>query len=199
MPSAAFTPRRNEKKMSADFYPTSPETTNAFLNAFTRTESIGGRIWEPAAGKGHMARVLEPYGEVIATDLHDYGYCEAGVDFIAPLNFRRKQIADSGIDCIITNPPFNQFLEFCLTALDIATDKVCMMAPVSKITGKKRWAELYRVRPASWIYVYSSRQPMLKGEVEGDSDKKSSRQVDYAWYVWDVANPAKEAVFREIE
>jgi hypothetical protein len=49
------------------------------------------KIWEPACGEGHMAEPLREYcDDIIASDLHDYGYGEAGIDFLkAPRQPRR--------------------------------------------------------------------------------------------------------------
>ena len=62
-----------------DWYPTPPEATLKLLEA----EPFHGVIWEPAAGDGALADVLANSGHaVVASDLNDYGYCKAGVDFL---------------------------------------------------------------------------------------------------------------------
>ena len=62
-------------------------------------ETFDGPIWEPACGDGAIARVLERAGHrVIATDLIDRGYGEAGVDFLTTAEPRARHI--------VTNPPY---------------------------------------------------------------------------------------------
>ena len=62
-----------------DWYPTPPEAVHALLS----NERFDKVIWEPAAGDGALAECCDLAGyEVIATDLNDYGYCPAGVDFL---------------------------------------------------------------------------------------------------------------------
>src|SRR5262249_58390880 len=50
------------------------ETPAVAVEALLRVERLPHQIWEPAAGRGAVARVLESAGhEVIGTDLIDYG------------------------------------------------------------------------------------------------------------------------------
>lgn len=60
-------------------------------------------VWEPACGNGAMAEVIKEHGyDVIASDLHDYGYGQTGEDFL--------QTTERAADCLITNPPFEDDL-----------------------------------------------------------------------------------------
>ena len=55
------------------------ETPDVAVEALLRVEKIPQRIWEPAAGKGAIVRVLRGHGHaVIASDIYDYG----GLDFV---------------------------------------------------------------------------------------------------------------------
>src|SRR5262249_60564735 len=50
------------------------ETPDVAVEALLRVEKIPQRIWEPAAGKGAIVRVLRGHGHaVIASDIYDYG------------------------------------------------------------------------------------------------------------------------------
>jgi 2-polyprenyl-3-methyl-5-hydroxy-6-metoxy-1,4-benzoquinol methylase len=50
-----------------DFYPTSPEYTEALL----AVHKFHGSIWEPACGAGDMSQVLEEHGyTVYSSDLY---------------------------------------------------------------------------------------------------------------------------------
>src|SRR5258708_39619000 len=54
---------------------------------------------EPACGEGHMAEIVTEFasGQVIASDVFDYGYGQAPVDFVNDEPLARPEV-------IITNP-----------------------------------------------------------------------------------------------
>jgi hypothetical protein len=88
----------------SDFYTTPPEVTRAFLRFMGPMWPT--RIWEPACGQGHMAKVIEESGRFcLSTDLEHRGYGMGGVDFL-------KAKLPSGIEAVMTNPPFNLAEEF---------------------------------------------------------------------------------------
>lgn len=82
------------KRLARDAYNTVDERLLAQLLA--RCSVTGLRIWEPAAGQGHLARALRAAGAqcVIESDI------ESGYDFFS-LQPRRGEI-----DAIVTNPPY---------------------------------------------------------------------------------------------
>jgi hypothetical protein len=65
------------------------ETPTPAVEALLRVERLPHGIWEPAAGRGAIVRVLRDHNHsVIASDIHDYGF---------PLHFcRRFPDADEG-------------------------------------------------------------------------------------------------------
>ena len=80
-----------------DFYPTPTWVTACLLDHVT----FRGPVWEPCCGDGAIARVVAARGhEVVATDITNRGFGEAGVDFYACREFPR--------DCrsMLTNPPY---------------------------------------------------------------------------------------------
>jgi hypothetical protein len=94
-----------------DLYETPPCAVEALL----RVERLPHRIWEPAAGRGAIARVLRNHGhEVTASDLVDYGI---GLDFIR--DFFAESKAPTGCRAIISNPPYRFAAEFADHALDL--------------------------------------------------------------------------------
>src|SRR5262245_14564477 len=97
---------RQEPADSLDYFPTPPWATRALVEhvfpalGIRPSDLAGMDALEPACGEGHMAEPLAEYfGRVIATDLHDYGYGEAPVDFL-------DESTKLDADWIITNPPF---------------------------------------------------------------------------------------------
>jgi hypothetical protein len=87
------------ERESADFYPTPPEPTRAFLSAEIERLRDFVTIWEPACGDGAMKREMETVGlSVFASDLIDRG-CGAVIrDFY--------DFATAPVRAIVTNPPF---------------------------------------------------------------------------------------------
>ena len=62
-----------------DWYPTPFKATEKLL----QVEDFDETVWEPAAGDGAISVVLEDSGyKTISSDLNDYGFCDAGVDFL---------------------------------------------------------------------------------------------------------------------
>lgn len=86
-----------------DYDPTPPSATAAFLQAEGgRLREIGGPIWEPAVGGGHMANEIQRHGfQVIGSDIVDRGW--PGTQVRPFYEFDAPQA-----DIIITNPPYNE-------------------------------------------------------------------------------------------
>lgn len=151
-----------------DVYPTPPEVTRALIAAYPPPE---GRLWEPACGAGHMARVLRQEGyDCIATDLRQTGYGEGGIDFLATP-------ASPDIVGIVTNPPFKLAAQF----VEKATAECGYVALLLKATfwhaaGRKA---LYRKRPPSVVLPLTWRPAFLAAE------RGNSPMMDCAWTVWD--------------
>lgn len=90
-----------EERARFDYYATDPKALELLL----AEESFSKRFWECACGEGFLSKVLESHGyDVLSTDLVDYGYGKAGVDF---LKYEGSFDGD-----IITNPPYLYDLEF---------------------------------------------------------------------------------------
>jgi len=86
-----------------DYDPTPPDATAAFLAAEgPRIREIGGPVWEPAVGGGHMARELQRQGfDVIGSDIVDRGWPGTQVK---PF----YDWSDPPASVLITNPPYNE-------------------------------------------------------------------------------------------
>ncbi|EBA11771.1 hypothetical protein [Roseobacter sp. CCS2] len=86
-----------------DYDPTPPDATAAFLAVQAdRLHAIGGPVWEPAVGGGHMADELSRHGfDVIGSDVVDRGW-----DGTVVRSLYDFEIAPA--DIIITNPPYGE-------------------------------------------------------------------------------------------
>jgi hypothetical protein len=99
-----------------------PKTALVPLLPFLKPEWT---IWEPACGKGNLARGLAEEGyKTISTDIL------SGKDF-------RVHYPSIKFDCIITNPPFSmkdEFIERCY----LLEKPFALLMPLTTFEGKKR-------------------------------------------------------------
>jgi len=160
------------KRDRFDFYPTPPFCTRSLLER----EHFDGVIWEPAAGDGSMAKVIESYSRCIASEIRrgPEVYGEQGVDFLKTTR---------SVDNIVTNPPFKFGQEFVEHALECADKKVAMLLRLAFLESKKRYA-LFTATPLKRVYVFSSRQTFVHGELNGVGQRVSGF-LAFAWFVWD--------------
>jgi hypothetical protein len=130
-------------------------------------------VWECSCGGGHLAKRLEEKGLLsYASDLHDHGYGQTGVDF---LKTKRSH------SWIVTNPPYRNALEFCRHAISQSSN-VAMLLKITFLEGQKRQA-FFRQNPPSKVYVFSKRlQCAMNGDFGIFKDKSSA--ACYAWFVW---------------
>ncbi len=164
-------------RMENDFYATNPLSTKALLEV----ENFIGNIYEPACGEGHISKILEEYGyKVYSSDLIDRGYGQSNTDFLSENNAKW-----SGVDNVVTNPPFNLFQEFAEHALKLATDKVILFGKLQALEGKKR-ATFMQNSPLKTVYVFKSRQnPLRNGSPVDEKGKPWASTMAFAWFVWE--------------
>jgi len=137
---------RIPRRIPNEFYPTPPEATRALLSV----EDFDGPIWEPACGDGRIAKVLRHHGHAaVATDLHAYGFGEAGIDFLKCSTHRARHI--------VTNPPYGWGLadRFVAKALALTANtggKVAMLLNMASLCHRRR-TEYWRTCPPARIYA----------------------------------------------
>lgn len=165
-----------------DFYATPFETTVAILDRVP----LVGSILEPAAGQGHISKLLMeryPNSEVVSTDLverEDKFACgvQGGIDFLT-YDFGRR------FDNVITNPPFSLAKEFIEKALEVSNDKVIMFAKIQLLEGEKR-RPLFDTNPPKYVYVFTKRQsPLNNGSAVDENGKPWATTMCFAWFVWE--------------
>lgn len=158
-----------------EFYPTPPEATRALLAA----ETFPGSIWEPACGTGWIAKELEAAGHpVVATDLVDYGYGQAGRDFLGETTSRATHI--------VTNPPYGRGLgdAFCRHALALTKQtggKVAMLLPIHSLCHPIRHP-FFEQHPPAVIYALDDCHCWPYGNPALAT--RSLKQQRYCWIVW---------------
>lgn len=170
------------ERVDNDFYATPLNATKAILNEV----KLYGSILEPAAGQGHISKVLReyyPYSEIVSTDLvqreERFGIpVQSDIDFLT-YEFNRK------FDNIITNPPFNLAQEFIERALKLSNYKVIMFAKIQLLEGNKRRV-MFDNTPLKYVYVFSKRvNPLRNGEVLDEKGKPWASTMCFAWFVWE--------------
>lgn len=158
-----------------NFYATHPSVTQDIL----REETFHSKVLEPFCRTGTMAKVIEENGyEVKAYDIIDRGYGNVG-DFF-------KVDYPKGKYDIISNPPYdNQLTELIKRCLSLCKNKVALLLPLRYLSGKARFAELYKKYPPKTIYTYIERIGIAKNaDFEKYSDAGANMEI-YAWYIWE--------------
>lgn len=160
---------RTAPKNGQDFYPTPAWATKALMERFEGM--FLEDFWEPSCGQGHIAKVLTKYGNVMCTDLYDYGYGTSGVDFL-------NAEVPKNVKTIITNPPYNLANEFVIKAIEhIKSGKIehaAFLLRLQFLESNKRYKEIFEQRCLQKIYVFSERLTF----------KQLSNAVCYAWFIW---------------
>lgn len=181
--STAVMNRRIEPDDSLDDFPTQPWATRALLE-HVLINRLGQRIneqtaWEPACNRGHMVRPLrERFYHVFASDVHDYGDHRVA-DFLWP-DSGGREIALSGVDWIITNPPFRLAEAFIERARGIARRGVAIIARTSFLEGVGRYENLFSRHRPTIVAQFTERVPMVKGHLTATGSTATS----YCWMVW---------------
>lgn len=162
-------------RVGKDYYATEPKATELLL----AEEAFSKKVWEPACGGGHMAKVLIERGyDVRCTDITER---EMGnVPYDGNLDFLEYSGKFSGD--IVTNPPYKIALDFIKKAISVIETghKVAMFLKLQFLEGKSR-KKFFSKHPPQTVYVSSSR---LICAGNGDFEKYKSSAVAYAWFVW---------------
>ena len=182
---------RQEPDDSLDFFPTPPWATRALVERVLQNADLLGTtladaldlkklsVWEPACGEGHIAEVLREYGDdVLATDIHDYGYGDGKIDFTSDME--AASISDRA-DLIITNPPFGEKSEtFVLQALRQAEVGVAMFVRLQWLETVGRYERIFKDNPPTLIAFFAERVNLCKGRWDPDGGTATA----YIWLVW---------------
>jgi hypothetical protein len=160
------------KKSAEDFYETPEIATQQLVSCY----AIAPRVWEPACGRGAIARVLlRNTIDVLATDLKSYKYGRSGVDFLEC----KKNPVDGDI---ITNPPYSLALEFCQHAVELqegTRNRVFMLLRLDFLASLHRRTFL-ETSQLKEVLIFSRRLRFMT-----PNHRKPRGGVNYAWYVWE--------------
>lgn len=163
-----------------DLYETPAEATRALM----RNVPLPKWIWEPAAGRGAIARELMSAGHrVICTDLvkHDDAdeYIESGIDFLME---RRPP----SVQAIVTNPPYKLADEFVRHGLSLNLPVIVLLRLMA-IEGTKR----SDIVDGHLHEMWAGRERLPFMHRDGwDGPKNSNSGAPFAWFVF---RPEKRA------
>ena len=180
-------PDRSPFRAAHDFYPTPREGTLALLSV----ERFDGPIWEPACGDGAIAKVLTQAGyRVIATDLIDRGYGDAGVNFLEEPRPRAKHI--------VTNPPYGRGLadSFVRHALSLTREtggSVAMLVNLASLAHPRRH-DLFVRNPPAMVYVLDELVCHPNG-IPSTSANSSYAEHRYCWLMWKPDHAGRPALW----
>lgn len=151
------------------------ETPGVAVEALRRVEQLPHQIWEPAAGKGAIVRVLRDHAHaVIASDVYDYG----GLHFVG--DFLAQQQMPAGCDCILTNPPYQIVESFVARALELSP-LVVMLLRLAFLESERRCGILEN-RGLARVHVFRKRLPMMHRDLW--AGRKANSGMAFGWFVW---------------
>lgn len=166
----------DKERQNEDYYATDPIAAEWLL----KIEEIpkDKPIWECAAGEKHLSKVFEEYGyKVRSSDLI------VRIEDVEQLDFLTSNETWDGT--IITNPPYNQAVNFIQKAMESITEgnKVIMFLKVQFLEGKSR-KKLFEKYPPKTVWVSSSRITCAKNGDFEYMKANGGSAVAYAFYVW---------------
>lgn len=121
------TGRKQHAPRALGFYPTERPLVRILLPYIAH---LRGRVLaEPCCGDGAIGRVLEEDGhEVMASDIADRGYGEAGRDFFAATSL-------PGVAAIVTNPPYADDVHGVECHAAMVRHALRLMAPIGGLVA----------------------------------------------------------------
>lgn len=147
-------------------------------------------VWEPAAGRGDIIRVLADYGhECIASDIDlsefDPGLCPAVIaNFLDPepfKNFSDPKILEQ-IGAIVTNPPYDVAEEFLRKALSYESIETVAMLLRSEFNAAGGRTDLFNGYPFAYEIQLTSRP---RWDWWFREKPEHSPRHNFSWFVWE--------------
>jgi hypothetical protein len=208
--SSAVMQQRAEAHDSLDDFPTPPWATRALfehviipnVGSLPRHGLKMQRCWEPCANRGYMYLPLKEYfAFVAATDIFDYGMGYYQHDFLMP--YMPGPIDATGVDWIITNPPFRLALDIIKRGIEVSRVGVAVLVRTSFEEGTDRYKRLFQQLQPSLMGAFTERVIIHKGILRDPSKQywnpkgrnketgkktgawqKPSTATSYKWMVW---------------
>jgi len=174
--------RHPNAERGLDLYETPAPATETLLRI---ERGIPARVWEPAAGRGAITRILQAHGhKVISSDICDYGF---PLDFVDDFLAQERMPADCS--CILTNPPFQWVEAFVAHALELSP-LVIMLLRLAFFEAGSGGQKKHKLRahvldgiPPARIHVFRRRLPMMHRDLW--AGKKANSGMAFSWWIWE--------------
>jgi len=153
------------------------ETPPVALDALLRVETLPHYVWEPAAGRGAIVRVLREAGHVVVAS--DIIHRDFELDF--ERDFLKETKAPPRTEMILTNPPYRYGAEFVEHALTLC-QRVIMLTRFTFLESRRRSGILDTGTLAA-IHLFADRLPMMNRD--GWTGPRASSAIPFSWLVWD--------------
>jgi|TARA_Y100000310_G_scaffold340907_1_gene438263 hypothetical protein len=121
------------------------------------------------------------YPNVVAHDLHDWGYGVTAMNFLDQSPRYRPDLT------VFMNPPFSLATEFVLRALNRQARKVVCFQRFAWWESQKR-REFWAKHPPNRVYICGDRAHCWRIDIPPE-ERKSSTPTAHAWFVWERGHP----------
>jgi hypothetical protein len=152
-----------------DFYPTPAWATRVLL----QYAGVGGSVYEPCAGAGDIATVLEDYRHIGHVTTNDIDRSRR-VDFHE--DAREAAAWTYRPDWVVSNPPFSDAMAITMFAVGKAKRGVAMLLRLSFLEPTAERGPWLAEHPPTHLIV----MPRISFTGDGKTDS-----VTTAWLVWD--------------
>lgn len=161
-----------------DLYPTQAGVTRALLERV----DVAGRVLEPCAGPGAMARVLRRHPGVTSVVTSDVD-ARHGTQLVGDATFSTAACWKRPVDWVVTNPPFSSALAVLRNAMAVAGVGVAFLVrltflePAGQQSGHRGHFLRENADRQVAAIVLGNPRPSFTGDGQTDS-------VTAVWLVW---------------
>jgi hypothetical protein len=165
------------ERVDRDFYPTPLWATQALLEHIDIT---GLRVWECAAGGGHMSEVLKAAGaHVYSSDIVNRGY--AGLD--AVIDYTAPHPGGLTFGGVLTNPPFGERGKLAVAFIRVGLQHLgngflALLLPNDFDSAKSRVPLFHDCPQFAGKIVLTKRCKWF------DTPGSASPKENHAWFLW---------------
>jgi hypothetical protein len=173
-------------RASNEWYVEEPRCTSELLSV----ERFHGVTLDPSCGMGNIVTTMRALGhDAYGADIVDR--CDSADWFLGLFDFLSD--APMSPDNIVNNPPFERGRgteAFIRRALDVASDKVAIFAPLTFLAGQRRARGMFREFPPDRIWQIAQRPSCPPGEHILAGGTVGGGTTDFCWLIWDKTLPA---------
>ena len=187
------------------------ETPEWAVRAILRVELLTPHVIDPGCGRGVLAEAAKAAGYyAYAFDLHDWGYGEAGRDFLdlkiswvhqvmMGWDSRCRPDVDLFEASALMNPPFSKACRWVEHARHrLGLRKVVCFQRLAWWEGQRREA-FWRRNPPQRVYVCAKRASCWRIDVPLERRQGSGTPTAHAWFVWERGQPGGPVLGRLLD